>query len=362
MKRVLVPLLLCLAAASPSQAHLALSVSADCESKVYLDGTYLGKTPLEKSVPHGTYTLKLENVETGELKIYNVVSPASVNAEKSIEASFEGRASEVRHPARLSREELSSRIAQLREQYETGNRGPARVSEPPPSVVQESYAPGPYDPDRTGGMYVAPSAPPPAYYTASPEPVQVYSPPVYATPAYTYPTYTYGSGYYHDPSYDAAGLILGTAFLGRSFTYDHSRNYGGHGYPRDHRHDSGRHDSGRDQGGHRDNDRTSTRRHDGGSHDSGRNDSAGHDSGRRDNDRNDSAHNESWRDNSGGSSIWRNGSGTHEGHTSGTTWTPGAAARPGPVSPFGSNGGRGNSDGRGQKSGDSSHRWGSGTR
>lgn len=357
MKRLIVPLLLCLAVASPAYARLALSVSADCDSKVYLDGTYLGKTPLEKSVQPGTYTLKIENVETGELKIYNVVSPASGTAEKSIEASFEGGAGQVRRPARLSREELSSRIAQLREQYETGRRAPARVSEPPPSVVQESVAPGLYDPNRTSGMYVAPSAPPPVYYAAPPEPVYVYTPPVYAAPAYTYPTYTYGSGYYYDPSYDAAGLILGTAFLGRAFDYNHSRSYGGYGYPRDYRHDSGRHDGGRDRSGHRDAERNESWRHD-----SGGNTSTHRDGGHRDGGRDDSAHNQSWRDNSGSSDIWRNGGGSHEGHTSGATWTPSAAARTGPVSAFSPRSGQGNSDGQGQRSGDSSHRRGSGRR
>lgn len=193
-------LFLCLCLAAPSFAAASLSVTSDQEAKVYLGSTYLGKTPLEvSSVKVGTHTLKVESLETGEVKSYALVSPRSTRVEKTIEVAFGGSAS--RRSA--TRVEADDRDSEGRRTYDSagGNEVVERRVYEERSHISSgdcrcACCSGMYDPTRTSGYYAAPTYAAPAYATR----------PVYTAPAYSYANPYQGASYatpYYGTAYAA---------------------------------------------------------------------------------------------------------------------------------------------------------------
>ncbi|MBI4872797.1 MAG: PEGA domain-containing protein [Candidatus Riflebacteria bacterium] len=89
MKSAFVCLFAALMSAAPVSAALSLSVTSDREAKVYLGDTYLGLTPLTVSaIAPGTFALRVESVDTGEVKTFNLVSTHVADTQKSIEVRF----------------------------------------------------------------------------------------------------------------------------------------------------------------------------------------------------------------------------------------------------------------------------------
>ncbi len=200
MRNFVACLFLGLGLAAPSFAAASLSVTSDQEAKVYLGSTYLGKTPLEVStIKVGTHTLRVESVETGEVKSYALVSPRSTRVEKSIEVAFGGSSSS----RRSSRVEPDDRDSEGRRTY--GSAGDTEVVER--RVYEErshvssgdcrcACRVGLYDPTRTSGYYAAPAYAAPVYATR----------PVYTAPAYSYARPYYGASYatpYYGTAYAA---------------------------------------------------------------------------------------------------------------------------------------------------------------
>jgi hypothetical protein len=204
MRNFLTCLCLCLCLTVPAFAAASLNVTSDHEAKVYLGSTYLGKTPLEvSSVKVGSHTLKVESLETGEVKTYPLLSPRSGRVEKSIEVAFGGSSRRS-----LSRVEADGRDSEGRRVYDSAS-GRDVVERP----VYENRShlssgdcrcaccSGLYDASRVSGYYNAPVYAAPVYaapvYTARP---------VYSAPAYSYATPYYGDAYatpYHGASYAA---------------------------------------------------------------------------------------------------------------------------------------------------------------
>src|SRR5687767_7030487 len=71
-------------------ADAVVRIRSDQPANAYLDGKLAGATPLVLSkMKSGSHTLKIENAETGEVKIYNVYSPTGATAEKEIDVAWE---------------------------------------------------------------------------------------------------------------------------------------------------------------------------------------------------------------------------------------------------------------------------------
>ena len=74
-------------------ADAVVRIRSDAPASAYLDGKLAGSAPLTISkLKSGSHTVKVENVETGEVKIYNIYSPAGATAEKDIDVAFNAAA------------------------------------------------------------------------------------------------------------------------------------------------------------------------------------------------------------------------------------------------------------------------------
>jgi len=72
-----------------AMAEAILKVRSDMPARAFLNGQLLGATPLTVTkLKAGTYTIKIENNATGELKMFNVYSPKQATVEKEILAEF----------------------------------------------------------------------------------------------------------------------------------------------------------------------------------------------------------------------------------------------------------------------------------
>ena len=90
-ERCMLALALALLALVPSvRAEAKVEVRSDVPSRVYFDEELTGDTPLVlDNIPAGTHKIWIENAATGEIKVYAVLSPASVRVEKTVEATFQ---------------------------------------------------------------------------------------------------------------------------------------------------------------------------------------------------------------------------------------------------------------------------------
>ena len=76
-----------------ASADAIIRIRSDQPASAYLDGKLAGSAPLTISrLKAGSHTVKIENVQTGEVKIFNVTSPAGATAEKDIDVAFEAQA------------------------------------------------------------------------------------------------------------------------------------------------------------------------------------------------------------------------------------------------------------------------------
>lgn len=72
-------------------ADAIVRIRSDQPAHAYLDGKLAGSAPLTISkMKPGSHTVKIENVQTGEVKIFNVYSPSGATSEKDIDVAFEG--------------------------------------------------------------------------------------------------------------------------------------------------------------------------------------------------------------------------------------------------------------------------------
>lgn len=80
-------------------ADAVVRIRSDQPANAYLDGKLAGSAPLTISrMKTGSHTLKIENAQTGEIKIYSVNSPAGATAEKDIDVAWEGAAAPQAQP------------------------------------------------------------------------------------------------------------------------------------------------------------------------------------------------------------------------------------------------------------------------
>lgn len=79
-----------------ASADAIVRIRSDQPASAYLDGKLAGSAPLTISrLKAGSHTVKVENVQTGEVKIFNVYSPAGATAEKDIDVAFGAEAAPV---------------------------------------------------------------------------------------------------------------------------------------------------------------------------------------------------------------------------------------------------------------------------
>lgn len=89
-KSLVVILLAGLCAPSGAQATARVKIDSDQPSNAYLDGKLVGSTPLTlSSIKGGAHTVKVENLETGEVKIFHVYSPKNATTEKDIDVAWD---------------------------------------------------------------------------------------------------------------------------------------------------------------------------------------------------------------------------------------------------------------------------------
>jgi len=73
-----------------SHADVVVRIQSDQPARAFLNGALLGNTPLTVSkVKHGSHTIKVENINSGELKIFTLYSPKGATVEKEIDAEFD---------------------------------------------------------------------------------------------------------------------------------------------------------------------------------------------------------------------------------------------------------------------------------
>lgn len=78
-----------LTAASSAFAAGTLDVQADRPTRVYLDGEFVGETPLTLSdMQPGSYQIQAENPTSGELKTFVFHSPTRAHVRKTLDVSF----------------------------------------------------------------------------------------------------------------------------------------------------------------------------------------------------------------------------------------------------------------------------------
>ncbi|MBI3893719.1 MAG: PEGA domain-containing protein [Candidatus Wallbacteria bacterium] len=212
MRKSVLVLLAGLVSTSPSFAALSVHVTADGESKVYLGSTYLGTTPIDiHGVKLGTHTLKVKNVQTGEVQTFSVVSSKVANTEKSLHADFAGGSASGASAA---------------------PRASARYRVEPYDPPQRSYAAPEYGyaPYSAYGNYAPAYSPAPYYPAPAAVPYYAAEPAYYPAPVYSSPYYG-GASCYRSPYYgrDRSGVefrnvILGAALANEVFNNGrHSR-------------------------------------------------------------------------------------------------------------------------------------------
>ena len=78
-------------AGSPVIAGANLVINANSPSRVSFDGAEVGQTPTTlASVAPGFHEVSVQSLATGEVRVYDVYSPASVTIQKDIQIQFEG--------------------------------------------------------------------------------------------------------------------------------------------------------------------------------------------------------------------------------------------------------------------------------
>lgn len=89
MRAVLLAVSLVALVPSVSYSSAIVTVTSDRPTTVYIDGELVGQAPLQLSnLKAGQHSVKVENLESGELKVYNVVSPRSTTIKKQIEVNW----------------------------------------------------------------------------------------------------------------------------------------------------------------------------------------------------------------------------------------------------------------------------------
>ena len=113
-----------------ASADAIVRIRSDQPASAYLDGKLAGSAPLTISkLKSGSHTVKVENVETGEVKIYNIYSPAGATAEKDIDVAFNAQA-----PAPVVQQD----VAPTREVVQTTVVQPQYVQQVQPVVYQQA--------------------------------------------------------------------------------------------------------------------------------------------------------------------------------------------------------------------------------
>jgi hypothetical protein len=75
---------------SMANADAVVRIRSDQPANAFLDGKLAGATPLVLSkIKSGTHVVKVENAESGEVKIYNVYSPKTATSEKDIDVEWQ---------------------------------------------------------------------------------------------------------------------------------------------------------------------------------------------------------------------------------------------------------------------------------
>lgn len=96
-----------------ASADAIVRIRSDQPASAYLDGKLAGSAPLTISkLKAGSHTVKIENVQTGEVKIFNVYSPAGATAEKDIDVAFAGEAPVVTQEAPPTSEVVQTTVVQ----------------------------------------------------------------------------------------------------------------------------------------------------------------------------------------------------------------------------------------------------------
>ena len=113
-------------------ADAIVRIRSDQPANAYLDGKLAGSAPLTVSkMRSGSHTVKIENAQTGELKIFNVYSPAGATAEKDIDVSWVGTTAPV---AQVAAVQPTSEVVQT---TYVGQQVPVVVA--PQNVVYRPY-------------------------------------------------------------------------------------------------------------------------------------------------------------------------------------------------------------------------------
>jgi hypothetical protein len=152
MERSIWVLVLVLGFATFASAEAVLKIRSDQPARAFLNGQLLGSTPLTVTkLKAGTYTIKIENNESGEVKIYNVYSPKSATVEKEIDVEFAGDPAPVRDVA-PTREVVRTTVIERRPPWPPVPQQVVTVCEeppPPPHPPMRMYRPrqGPYNDD-----------------------------------------------------------------------------------------------------------------------------------------------------------------------------------------------------------------------
>lgn len=95
MKKLLfvtLALILC----APVSAGVNLSLNANTPSRVFFDGEEVGQTPTSLAdVAPGFHEVRVESLQTREVRVYDLYSPASVVLAKDIQIQWEGAVAEA---------------------------------------------------------------------------------------------------------------------------------------------------------------------------------------------------------------------------------------------------------------------------
>ena len=95
MNKLLVSLA-CLAIATPAVAGLNLVLNANTPSRVFFDGNETGQTPTTLAdVAPGFHEVRVESLQTREVRLYDIYSPASATLQKDIQIQWEGAVAEA---------------------------------------------------------------------------------------------------------------------------------------------------------------------------------------------------------------------------------------------------------------------------
>lgn len=81
---------------APATAGVNVVLNANTPSRVFFDGNEIGQTPTTLGdVAPGFHEVRVESLQTREVRVYDIYSPAAVTIQKDIQIQWEGAVAEA---------------------------------------------------------------------------------------------------------------------------------------------------------------------------------------------------------------------------------------------------------------------------